>query len=368
MLRSKLMALPWRWRTLRADVKTNCLLASDRVKFRKEERAKPRTFRLIDLDAAHFLFPRYITGDVIFEFSDELTMTFDEFLRSKDLMSIPRHNEWYDTDSFRIESLQNRGRHRVQEPSLLAMMYGPNPEYFPRPSSMIQVLDRWNGPRCLFLTDAVNSEAAILCRQLRGHLDFIIGLDAPPRVSNINAAVFGPALTPFSRATYERWVSTRIDSPRPIDVGFFGTKYEKRIKAQSHLVEQGIHASWVGGSYSGERLDAAQYLEKLCETKICVVTMHPYRYPRRAHIKGHVAEALMSKCLLLVDNSEPLSGLLKEGSEFVRYSSLRDLTEKVQFFLSHEDDRRAIATAGHIAFVNRFNLGNPWGMIFDDVT
>jgi spore maturation protein CgeB len=57
-------------------------------------------------------------------------------------------------------------------------------------------------------------------------------------------------------------------------------------------------------------------------------------------------EATGVRTMLLTDESEDLDALFEPGREVVTYADPHDLVETARWFLAHEDERAAIASAG----------------------
>jgi len=57
-------------------------------------------------------------------------------------------------------------------------------------------------------------------------------------------------------------------------------------------------------------------------------------------------EATGMGALLITDEKKNLPELFKVGKEVVTYKDSADLTEKIKYYLQHEDERQKIAKAG----------------------
>ena len=66
-----------------------------------------------------------------------------------------------------------------------------------------------------------------------------------------------------------------------------------------------------------------------------------------------IFEALAGGSFLLTDHCDEIADLFKVGEEIETYRSSGELAEKVAYYLSHEDQRRAIAAKGHAAFLQK---------------
>lgn len=72
----------------------------------------------------------------------------------------------------------------------------------------------------------------------------------------------------------------------------------------------------------------------------------------KSDINFRVFEALASGSLLLTDNTgNGMDALLEEGKQFVGYrkNDPEDAADRIRYYLEHEEERRAIARAGHEA-------------------
>jgi spore maturation protein CgeB len=72
-----------------------------------------------------------------------------------------------------------------------------------------------------------------------------------------------------------------------------------------------------------------------------------YNRSARREINRRVGETAAAGALLFQedDNSE-VPGLLRDGQEYIAYSA-DNLEERLTYYLEHEDERQAIAAAGH---------------------
>ncbi len=66
---------------------------------------------------------------------------------------------------------------------------------------------------------------------------------------------------------------------------------------------------------------------------------------------------------LLSNYQEELAESFREGEEVVLFYSLEDCLEKIDYYLSHEEERKKIAKAGHEAVKQRFNYRDQLGKL-----
>jgi hypothetical protein len=84
-------------------------------------------------------------------------------------------------------------------------------------------------------------------------------------------------------------------------------------------------------------------------------------------LKGRVFEITMCGAMLLETEGDQTPHYLTPGTEYVPFSSQNDLLDKVTYYLSHEEERAAIALAGHHRTTTCWNETNWWTQVFDAV-
>ena len=89
------------------------------------------------------------------------------------------------------------------------------------------------------------------------------------------------------------------------------------------------------------------YVHALLEHKIVVVA-------QRDRWEGHyrLMEALAGGALVMTDPMHPLPYLLENGVNVIVYSSLKELKEKILYYVRHEKERLEIAVRGHNVAMN----------------
>ena len=91
-----------------------------------------------------------------------------------------------------------------------------------------------------------------------------------------------------------------------------------------------------------------------------------YVTPRaiQAGIPLRVLEIMSCQGFVLTNYQEDLADEFVEGKEIVMYRSLEDLLEKTQYYLEHEEERRAIARAGYEKVMRDYNFAAKLSVIF----
>jgi spore maturation protein CgeB len=77
-------------------------------------------------------------------------------------------------------------------------------------------------------------------------------------------------------------------------------------------------------------------------------------------LKGRVFEILHCGAMLLCDRNHHVSSYFTQGSEYVTWDDGEDLVQKCIHYLAHDDERRAIAAAGHRKVVGFYNHEIFW--------
>lgn len=82
-----------------------------------------------------------------------------------------------------------------------------------------------------------------------------------------------------------------------------------------------------------------------------------YVTPRaiRSGVPLRVLEIMACKGFVLVNYQEDLAKEFEDGKELVMYRNLEEMTDKVQYYLEHEEERRQIARAGYEKVLREYN-------------
>lgn len=117
------------------------------------------------------------------------------------------------------------------------------------------------------------------------------------------------------------------------------------------------------------------YLSKYVENKV-LVPKDVIEYYKRTkinlniHIEGHTCyncrtfEVMANNNFLLTDRQNAYNLNLEEGKHFDCYSNTRELVDKIQYYMNHDDKRNHIAIEGGELIREDYNLVNALKMIF----
>ncbi len=130
------------------------------------------------------------------------------------------------------------------------------------------------------------------------------------------------------------------------------------------LLDAGIPVTKIGGRlelFMGEE----QMLDLMGRAAICInfSDAGPYR-----HMKGRVAEALLSGCLLLELRNVETDGLLEPFKEFVPFDSPQELVSQVSYYLTDgQAELVRIAAAGRVKALEECDGRSFWRQLFERV-
>lgn len=136
--------------------------------------------------------------------------------------------------------------------------------------------------------------------------------------------------------------------PRTIPVSLVGEvrylsqrkAYQRRLAAERRIPVQLFPTS---AADSGRALTVAEYARLYQTSKISLaLTKDAVR-----QLKGRVFEILHCGALLMCDRNHHVSHHLVPGEDYVVFDDYEDLVAKCAHYLAHEDERAAIARAGH---------------------
>jgi len=117
--------------------------------------------------------------------------------------------------------------------------------------------------------------------------------------------------------------------------------YRLRRPIQREITKWGIKAI-VGGQYKSNRIKHLDYVRLLNRSKIFVTSNNIYKV-----LSMKYTEAMACGALLLADKPDGLDeqGYI-DGKHLVLYDGMKDLKDKVFYYLSHNTEREAIANEG----------------------
>lgn len=98
---------------------------------------------------------------------------------------------------------------------------------------------------------------------------------------------------------------------------------------------------------------------KFCESKIV------FNIAMTTDINMRVPETLSTKSFLLTNRIEYIEELYEDKKHLVFYDDLDDMVEKAKYYLSHDEEREAIAEAGYQHFLANHTIQHRVNVILD---
>lgn len=135
------------------------------------------------------------------------------------------------------------------------------------------------------------------------------------------------------------------DKPRDIDIvfsGSFGLGREERQKYMLHLLDNGINLVH-GGSEGRDHFSTEEYADRYKRAKLALSFS-------KAHgmnvVNARPFEAMSCGAMLLEQESPELAKLFTPYIDYVPWTDEIDLLQKTRYYLTHDDERKLIASNG----------------------
>ena len=141
-----------------------------------------------------------------------------------------------------------------------------------------------------------------------------------------------------------------------LSYGSYGLGREERQKALQYLLDNGIKLI-VGGSEGRDHFTTEDYADGYKRAKIAVSFS-------RAHgmnvVNARPFEAMICGAMLIEQESPELAKMFVKDVEYKEWINEVDLLEKVKYYLSHEEERAAIAKAGQERIEKDYSATSFW--------
>ena len=179
-----------------------------------------------------------------------------------------------------------------------------------------------------------------------------------------------------ARAVLTQWACNRYAyAPRAkelrYDVSFVGQRYGDRPKVVKALRKAGIDVYCRGMGWSGGRVDHDEMVEIFGASRVNLNLANSWgghfwsRHRVVSQIKGRTFEVPGSGGFLLTDHAPHLEEYFEIGAEIDVFESTEHLTERVKYWLEHEEERQAVARAGYERVVAEHTYDRRFAAIFD---
>ena len=147
-----------------------------------------------------------------------------------------------------------------------------------------------------------------------------------------------------------------------IDVSFVGQPHGDRKQVVDQLRRAGIDVQTYGHGW-GQRLNFTQMVSVFNRSRINL-NLNNAADARHKQIKGRNFEVPGSGGFLLTGTAENLHEYYEYGKEIAVFNSTDEIIHQVQHYLAHEDERAAVAKAGHERTIREHTYGHRFDKIF----
>ena len=235
--------------------------------------------------------------------------------------------------------------------------------FYNLPATIKALQDR-DIPVVLWTTDAPNEYFLHILRtaQLYDHV-FCAGTEAMDLLASCGVANLH--WLPFACDPELHRPTTLSDHDRQVygrDVAFVGAFYANRWQTLKSLVgacDLGIWGpGWeraqdrrLKGIVTSGYVEYTKWVKIFGAAKIVVVVHYQDGSTPCHQASPKVFEALACNAFVLVDGQRDVLSLFRSGTHLVSFTDVADLTAKVDYYLAHESERRAIAAAGYAAVI-----------------
>ena len=150
---------------------------------------------------------------------------------------------------------------------------------------------------------------------------------------------------------------------KDIDFSFMGSNYRGRGYYLTGLSALGVNPHIVTSNRQGAGDPTVRdFIELLRRSRMTFNTGH--LAGNAAILTGRVFEAVLAETLLFEEVGSAISDFFVPFKHFIPFSNLHQLKAYIQYFSSHEDDRREIVTAAKAQYFKHMQSENFWAAIY----
>jgi spore maturation protein CgeB len=194
------------------------------------------------------------------------------------------------------------------------------------------------------------------------HID--IALTAAPECVDWYLKEGCPALF-FPEASDSEIFHPMPNLPKVHDVSFIGARYGIRERIVGSLRAAGIKVTAYGSGWESGRLSNEDVPRLFAQSKIILGIGTIGHSTDFYALKMRDFDATMSGSCYLTHPNPDLSLLFEVGKEILTYSSCQDCVAKVRYYLEHDEEREAIAAAGHARAEREHTWTRRFSEVFD---
>ena len=161
----------------------------------------------------------------------------------------------------------------------------------------------------------------------------------------------------------------RLDLEKKYDVSFIGQKHGIRPQILDALYQAGIKVDLFGSywdgypNWHGYLTNFEDVLQVFNQSKICLNLSNPWHVNTMPQIKGRHFEIPQCGGFQLSTPADDLQSYFKNDSEICVVNSIETLIQKIDYYLTNEDQRIIIASSGY----ERMQKDHQWSNRFKDI-
>ncbi len=130
------------------------------------------------------------------------------------------------------------------------------------------------------------------------------------------------------------------------DVSFVGSRfYGERGKWINELAKRNIKISLFGKGWGGY-VSFEEMLDIFWHSKINLNFSHSGSYHNVPQIKGRVFQVCLAGGFMLTEYAPGIEKYFEIGKEIACFDNIEDMEKKIEYYLTHDEERRTIAYAG----------------------
>lgn len=153
---------------------------------------------------------------------------------------------------------------------------------------------------------------------------------------------------------------------KDISTSFIGSpRYYERVKYLQYLLTNKVNVVIDGGQRE-KKLTPKQYADLIRKSKINL--NFPYSPSGFDQCKGRVWEILSTKGFLLERKNEATQRMLTPGKDYVEFTDELDLKNKINYYLEHEDERKAIEEQGYKTYCEKYSAKIFWDTVLKEIS
>lgn len=164
------------------------------------------------------------------------------------------------------------------------------------------------------------------------------------------------------------------------DCSFIGQKHGQmpngkflRAEIIDAIMQAGISIELFGNywngypNWHGYLADFRDMIEAFDRSKVCLNLSNPWHHGSMPQIKGRHFEIPQIGGFQICTPADDLLSYFKEDEEIVVGENVGDLIDKIQYYLSHDSEREAIAEAGHQRMLKEHQWSHRFQAIFQEI-